>query len=280
MSADRVETIGASRIQHGPANRRIYLMRLAASDLPGMPRRLIELARRKRYGKIFAKVPADAAGPFRKAGYIFEAGVPRYFRGRIGADFLVYYTNPARAVGRKKTVIEVLKAARARAKEGGNGRPRPGGLEPRALKKSDADEAAALYRRVFVSYPFPIHDPSYLREMMVKRVRYYGIWDDGRLIALASAEMDPEASAVEMTDFATRPARRGGGLARRLLTRMERDLTRAGYRTGYTIARARSYGMNIAFARAGWRFGGTLVNNTQICGRLESMNVWHRPLAP
>jgi hypothetical protein len=36
--------------------------------------------------------------------------------------------------------------------------------------------------------------------------------------------------------------------------------------------------MNITFARAGYRYAGTLVNNTQICGQLESMNVWYKPL--
>jgi beta-lysine N6-acetyltransferase len=36
--------------------------------------------------------------------------------------------------------------------------------------------------------------------------------------------------------------------------------------------------MNKTFAALGYRYGGTLVNNTQICGDLESMNVWHKPL--
>jgi hypothetical protein len=44
----------------------------------------------------------------------------------------------------------------------------------------------------------------------------------------------------------------------------------------YTIARAISVGMNITFARCGYDFGGTLVNNTQIAGRIESMNVWYK----
>jgi hypothetical protein len=38
--------------------------------------------------------------------------------------------------------------------------------------------------------------------------------------------------------------------------------------------------MNFVFAGAGYAFGGTLVNNTGISGRLESMNVWYRPLGP
>jgi len=46
----------------------------------------------------------------------------------------------------------------------------------------------------------------------------------------------------------------------------------------YTIARALSAGMNVTFARAGYDYGGTLTNNTNICGQIESMNVWYKPL--
>ncbi|MFH1725408.1 MAG: putative beta-lysine N-acetyltransferase, partial [Elusimicrobiota bacterium] len=45
-----------------------------------------------------------------------------------------------------------------------------------------------------------------------------------------------------------------------------------------TIARAVSFGMNIAFARVGYSFGGTLWNNTNISGNIESMNIWHKRL--
>jgi beta-lysine N6-acetyltransferase len=63
----------------------------------------------------------------------------------------------------------------------------------------------------------------------------------GLLTALASAEMDCGAGNAEMTDFAT--------------------------------ARAHATGMNIVFARQGYAIAGTLPNNTQINGDLESMNV-------
>jgi len=37
-------------------------------------------------------------------------------------------------------------------------------------------------------------------------------------------------------------------------------------------------GINKIFACSGYLFGGTLLRNTQICGRLESMNIWHKRL--
>jgi hypothetical protein len=48
--------------------------------------------------------------------------------------------------------------------------------------------------------------------------------------------------------------------------------------TAYTIARAESAGMNETFAKNGYKYCGTLVNNTNISGQIESMNVWVKKL--
>ncbi|MBW2515111.1 MAG: hypothetical protein JRE21_11150, partial [Deltaproteobacteria bacterium] len=51
-----------------------------------------------------------------------------------------------------------------------------------------------------------------------------------------------------------------------------------GMRMSFSIARALSPGMNTLFAGRGYTFGGTLLNNTNISGRIESMNVWYKRL--
>jgi len=174
---------------------------------------------------------------------------------------------------------ERVAAAEARAGECANGPgDPPAGCVLRACGPDDAEDMAALYGAVYASYPFPIHDPAYLLTTMRDHIRYHGAWMDDRLVALASGETCPHAKAVEMTDFATHPDLRGQGLAQHLLARLEEALRAEGFVTAYTIARAPSFGMNIVFARAGYAFGGTLINNTNIAGSLESMNVWHKPL--
>ncbi len=70
----------------------------------------------------------------------------------------------------------------------------------------------------------------------------------------------------------------GNGYALFLLIHMEQEMTRLGFRTAYTIARAQSTGMNITFAKLNYDHGGTLVNNTNISGQIESMNVWYKAL--
>lgn len=270
---DRMERMGHSTIQSGPMNNRIYLMRADARDLPDLPERLIRLAEERSYTKVFAKAPASWAEAFRTRGYIEEARVPGLFKGREDGVFMSRFLDPARGTDeRADTAREVLETARARA-----GLPVAAPDDSTVLRElgpDDAEAMRAVYRTVFASYPFPIHDADYLRETMKTHVRYFGIEREGRLIALSSAERDLEASNAELTDFATLPEARGDGLALRLLLGMEAAPAVDGIRTFFTIARAYSFGMNITFARAGYAFGGCLVNNTQIGGRIESMNVW------
>lgn len=274
---DVVERFGNSTIQHGKNSDRVYLMSLSPGDLPGVLAQLNALADSRRYSKIFAKIPAAAAPVFIEDGYATEATVPGLINGGKGLFMGKYLSSERKEEGRPELVRDVLKTARAKAC------PRPDVTLPstftcRRTTPEDAGAMAEVYRQVFATYPFPIHDPAYLVETMGSHVHYYGIWEDGKLIALASAEMDRKGRNAEMTDFATLPESRGKGLANYLLAKMEEDIRELGIKTAYTIARAYSHGMNITFAKNGYTFCGTLTNNTDISGGLESMNVWFKPL--
>ena len=82
-----------------------------------------------------------------------------------------------------------------------------------------------------------------------------------------------------MTDFAVLEKYRGNNLACHLLGAMEEKLPELGVKTAFTIARAKSFGMNITFAKSGYTYSGTLVNNTDISGQIESMNVWYKNIS-
>jgi putative beta-lysine N-acetyltransferase len=137
---------------------------------------------------------------------------------------------------------------------------------------------AKIYGRVFESYPFPIHQPDYIKEMMTKAVSYFCIRIDNAIAAAAAAEVDSLNLNCEMTDFATLPEHRGKGLAGMLLKHMDDKARCQGVKTAYTIARADSPGMNVVFKRRGYRYGGRLNKNSQIGGGIRSMNVWYRRL--
>lgn len=273
---DTITQLGNSFLQHGRFSDRIYLMKLAREDFPGILDHLDNLALQQGYTKIFAKVPAFAKGKFIQRGYKIEAMVPRMYNGKEDVCFLgKYFTKEREYNAAKNETTKVLEAAKQKLSC----------LEPVQLAhgftckicdKSDIIEMAEVYQTVFETYPFPIQDPQYLAKTMNENVVYFGLGYKGKLVALSSSEMDLLGQNVEMTDFATLPAYRGQGFSTFLLRWMEAEMTRKEIKSAYTIARALSYGMNITFARGGYGYCGTLINNTNISGHLENMNVWYK----
>ena len=59
---------------------------------------------------------------------------------------------------------------------------------------------------------------------------------------------------------------------------MEKAMQQQGITSRFTIARLISSAMNKSFLTAGYLYGGTLINNTNISGSIESMNVWYKNL--
>jgi putative beta-lysine N-acetyltransferase len=275
MKIDQVEFFGHSVIQHGPLNDRVYLMKMDNDDLPEIITHIHELAMMRGYSKIFARVPATARVHFRQNDYRTEAVIPNFYNGREDGHFMARYYQVDRMLDSDLEKVQAVMAACE--KETWQQRQEiDQDLEYRLATSHDCIEMSELYRKIFKSYPFPIDDPEYLRRTMDENVIYGGIWKDKKLLALSSAEVDKKSANAEMTDFATHPDCRGRGLAGVLLQKLEKLLEEAGIKTCYTIARATSFGMNITFARNNYVFAGTLINNTQISGSLESMNVWYK----
>lgn len=276
--SDQIETFGHSVIQHGPSNDRAYVMKVGPEDCPNIVDYVVALAEANDYSKIFVKAPVSEAAPFLDHEFVAEAEVPGLFKGREDGLFLSRFLSPQREQEtRPELVSEVLEATEE--KQGAVGEiVLPADHSCRIMGKDDTGEMADIYRQVFASYPFPVHDPEYLAATMDDNLLYYGVWAGDDLVAVSSAEIDFDGQNAEMTDFATLPECRGHGLGTFLLDQMEHGLRQIGIRTAYTIARSYSYGMNITFAKHDYAFTGTLVNNTQISGSLESMNVWYKPL--
>ncbi len=277
--SDKIEKIGKSLIQHGKYNDRIYLMKLNRDDFPEIINQIDVLAKTYDYSKIFVKVPSWAKQRFEVSGYKTEAYIPNFYNGTDDAFFMAKYLNPVREIKSDNELInkiiataqniEPINAADLYLKDN---------LKYDLLTQNDVRELAEVYKKVFETYPFPIHDPAYLIKTMNDNVVYFGIWDNDTLIAVSSCEMNIADRNVEMTDFATLPEYRSKGLASYLLMKMENEMLERGMITAYTIARAASYGMNITFAKHRYIYTGTLINNTNIFGGIESMNVWYKTL--
>ncbi len=280
---DTVERIGGALVQHGPLNDRAYLLR--SSGHPTVDAMVLRtLGEDLGYGKLFAKTVRPRA--FERVGFQREAVVQ--LPGGGGLTFVSRFMDPDRNVERHPDEVEAALGVVA-SKLDGDGpdggsaeRSRDGygvdGVDVRLAGRDDLERFAHLYAEVFDSYPFPIGDVDFLREGLEEGTVFLGAWEDERLLGAASAEIDEGLRIAEMTDFATRPEARGRGIAGMLLARAEAAAAGRGVGTAYTIARSTSPGMNLVFARAGYGFGGRLVSNTHVSGRIESMHVWHRRL--
>lgn len=276
---DSIARIGKSTIQHGKYNDRIYLMKLERSDMPSLLDKLESLAKERAYSKIFTKVPESCKELLCEYNYLCEASIPQYYADKESALFMSKYLSNSRSVNAQDEIHEdVLKTARSKTKEEKRLSSLSSEYNIRVCNKHDVNQMADIYDKTFETYPFPIQEPNYLIKAMDENVVFFGVFREDKLLALSSAEMDIEYLAVEMTDFATLPEFRGKGFSSQLLIHMNKEMKKRGIKTAYTIARAISFGMNIVFARSGYEYCGRLINNTNISGNIESMNVWYQSL--
>jgi len=275
---DSIENIKGSVIQHGPCNNRIYLMQLNTDDPHGLIATLDDMASTNGYGKIFAKIPAPAWNAFKTADYIKEAVIPGFFTGKTDGFFVAKYFSAGRQKAQK--VEKLLRLVKQAGEGSANNNHRTGRAtrDVVSCKPADAEEMSSIYQQVFKSYPFPIQEPAYLKRMMQEGVLYFCIRNEGRLAAIAAAEIDSVSKNAEMTDFATLPKWRGMGFAGRLLSHMDKKTRKLGIQTAYTIAKAAALGMNSVFKNSGYNYAGLLKNNSQICGSIQSMTVWYKHL--
>ena len=279
MMQDTLECHQSSIIQHGKLNDRVYIMYVHPDETETVLETSLSLANKNGYSKIFAKVGESSSQPFLEKGFSIEASIPNYFDTEA-CLFISLFTDKNRSQIQNQTkslIFDVLDTVngKAKLKELPDA---PSNSIIRRLEYVDSKQLSQLYRDTFKSYPFPIFDLDYLQQSMNEHTVYFGCYIDDKLIGASSAEMDVQGYSAEMTDFAVRPEMRGKNLSVHLLNAMEKYLFVRKKYSCYTICRSVSYGMNSAFKKLGYTYSGTLVNNTNISGSIESMNVWHKTL--
>ena len=275
---DKIEEIGKSIIQHGKFNNRIYLLKLDPEDNGEIISDLEQLASQEGYSKIFCKIHSGALPFFLIRGYTIEAYVPRFYDGKTDCLMVSRFLDEERS----RPPLDELKLFSEWLEIGENSvnnsiTNNSAQYELCNLDINDIIPITEVFKQVFETYPFPVHDPDYILDTMRKnKAKYFGIRDADKLIAVSTADIDIKGKNAEMTDFAVLPEYRGSRLAYRLLLLMEENIKSDGIKTAYTIARLREPGMNKTFIRAGYKYSGTLVNNTNIGGNIESMNIFYK----
>ena len=81
-----------------------------------------------------------------------------------------------------------------------------------------------IFKDIFKTYLSPVFDANYLKKMIKEKMLFKAILKNGKIISIASADMDEENLNAEITDCATYPEYRGQGLLTNLIYSLENDL--------------------------------------------------------
>lgn len=277
LAKDKEEKIGHTLVQHGKFNDRVYVKDYKYALDPYLINQIQLLAKDFDYGKIIAKIPKEAWVKFSRNNFELEAKIPKFYNGRKPCLFMAKYNNKRRKkIRNRKEILNILN--QLKNQENLELAPLEEAYSIRVLVKKDIHEMVQLYKTVFETYPFPIHDEKFIENAMLGENIYFGLFDHKKLVGISSCEMSTVEENVEMTDFAILPDYRDKQLTEHLLKKMEQAMKDMGIKTAYTIARSISLPINATFSTAGYTYAGTLWNNTQISGNIESMNIWYKPL--
>ncbi|MDF1617158.1 putative beta-lysine N-acetyltransferase [Petrocella sp. FN5] len=274
---EKIVVMGRSKVQHGQHNDRIFVDDYKHALDPYLINKLDLLIEDHEYGKIIAKTPKAAKIKFIRHGFDQEAKIPGFYNGKKACFFMAKYTDPNRKTVKNKE--ELLSIVREAKKKKGNKKklmPLKENYEIKLLDLRDAKKIADIYDQVFKTHPYPVADPSYIEENMGHETLYFGLMDNDELVGVSACSVNFHEENVEVTDFAILPKYRGYNYSMHMMKKMETVMKAAGIKTAYTMTRAGSASMNKIFGKSGYKYGGTLWNNNQISGGIESMNIWYK----
>lgn len=258
-------------------NQRIKIIKYNAENFEGMILNIRWIAEKNRFDKIICMSPRKDWQKFLKFGYVLEAVIKYYLNGQDAFVMSKFRSQERLTSGSlmEETLLieEIMRGVIPQETN-----ILPAGHKIRLAKQEDIVSLIALYKEIFETYPSPLIHTSYFETIFQKDSIFAVCENEDGIVAAASAELQPQYLSAELTDCATKPEARGVGIMTHILRFLEQELMTRDYICSYTMARSRSYGMNNVFYRMGYEFLGRLVNNCDIYGAYEDMNIWVRNL--
>lgn len=237
----------------------------------------IKMAESKGFGKIWGFVSSEEAGQLAELGFVREGELEGYYRAGAGIG-IAYYLSPERAISQRTFEEDaIVRLSEEKATQAAS--QSPADYTFRAATSADTQRISDVLCQVFSSYPTPIDSAQAIADAMARSAFFMLAEYQGEIISVMSADIDLEHLVAEMTDCATLPEHRGKGLMQELLQQMEIEMRQRGLRALFTLARATSQAMNIAFARQEYQYRGRFINNCHIAGDWEDMNIWVKSLS-
>ena len=254
-------------------NKRLKVLDYTCKNYSNMLKRLAWLAEANCFDKIFIKAHHDDFQDFLSHGYMME-GILRYYFNGNDAYVLSRFSSAQRAespdlVEESKLIEEIIYESKPAPQ-----RKIPSDIKIIKADKGHISQLVYIYRQVFETYPSPLTNPDYIKSVMDRNVHFVLATQGDEPVAAASADISQKYSNAELTDCATVPALQGKGVMQFILQELEEILKQKNILTSYTLARAKSVGMNKSFFRLNYEYSGRLIKNCDIYGEFEDLNIW------
>ncbi|MFZ5827633.1 MAG: putative beta-lysine N-acetyltransferase [Bacillota bacterium] len=235
---------------------------------------LIDTARQERLSKVVVVARGSDWEAFLTRGFALEAKAHRYFQGAPG-HFMSYFLSAERQV-RDRLEEEQALLQTVLDREQGAAHDLPEGYRMITATAEQAGDLAGLYETVFESYPSPLTDEAYVRELIESGDGLFllAVTGEGAIASAAAAEIDREDGNAEITNCATLPDHQGEGLMATLVDALQKQLAEQYIGCVYSMARAHSFGMNLILHRLGYVYRGRLIRHAHIGGGFEDLNLW------
>jgi putative beta-lysine N-acetyltransferase len=255
-------------------NSRLKVKSYCGNDIKGLAAYLIDVAKEEELGKILFNIDEKGAPELEAAGYVLEGKYPGFFNGNTAWGYSFFVDDNRKESKYWEKEEDILQSILSRQRKESSGRKLDDNLYMRAAVAADAGPLARLYGEIFSTYPSPLLEQDYIKEVMQSHVLFAAIFRGDLPVSAASADMDAKNSNAEITDCATLTEYRGKGLLTYLIRFLEKEMEKRKIHCLYSLARAGSYGMNASLYNLGYNYSGRFVNNCHIGGRYEDMNLW------
>jgi putative beta-lysine N-acetyltransferase len=243
----------------------------AVQDGEDLGQALLSAAKERDRGRVVVLCERALTAGLERAGFWLEAVIPGFYSG--AESCLVLGASPAGRppLANPQRVGEVDELIDAHAPW-----VEPPPTPTERAGQQDSAAIAALIAECVTYYPTPSGHPGFIEAHLATGAPFRVVRDEGRVVACACADLVPFAAAAELTDCFTAPSHRRRGLMRALLSDLMGDLAGLDYRTAYTLCRATSPGINLAFKGLAFDYCGRMSRSCRIGEGLEDMNIWSR----
>ena len=236
-------------------------------------KRIIHFSSKQHLGKIICNCDSKVVEIFTEAGFELEGKIDGYFKGK-DVFCMSYFISSDRKIcsnfSKKELLVKQCLGRKNTFKHCSDNSK----YSIRNANENDIQEMVKLFSKVFLTYPSPVYDEEFLKKTMNEKVLYKVAIYNEKIIAIASADMDKENLNAEITDCATYPDYRGKGVLANIIYSLELDLKKRGFMTLYSLSRAINPSINFVLSKHNYKFTGRLINNCNICGTFEDMNIW------